>query len=112
MRNLILLIIIVVLAGAGYFAFQKLSSTQTPTPAPAQTVPSKITSEQAVASVKNLPEIQDYLKRVPNGKIEVDSGDESEYSVHVYEIKDGHTATFNWYSVNIKDGKVKPQFPQ
>lgn len=109
MRNLILLLSIVVILGAGYFAFQKLNP---PTPAPAQTASSKITPQQAVASVKNLPEVQDYLKAVPNGKIEMDSGDENEYNVHVYEIKDGHTATFNWYTVSIESGKVKPQFAQ
>lgn len=107
MRNLILLLSIVVILVAGYFAYQRLNPLPTP---PAQTASSKITPQQAVASVKNLPEVQDYLKFVPNGKIEVDNEDESGYNVHVYEIKDGHTATFNWYSVSVKDGNVKPQF--
>ncbi|MBI4039860.1 hypothetical protein HY389_00710, partial [Candidatus Daviesbacteria bacterium] len=61
--------------------------------------------------VKKLPEVQDYLKGVPSGKVEVDNESEGEYNVHVYEIKNGHTATFNWYLVSIKDGKVKEQFP-
>lgn len=92
-KRLILLIIIVILAGAGYFAFQKIS-------------PAKITTEQALEKVTNLPEVQDYLKRVPNGRVEVDNEDQGEYNIHVYEIKDDHTATFNWYRVSIKNGKV------
>ena len=64
----------------------------------------------AIENVKKLPEVQDYLKRVPNGKVEVDNELEGEYNVHVYEVKDGHTATFNWYRVSIKSGKVSSEF--
>lgn len=71
---------------------------------------SKITTEQARMVVQNLPEVQDYLKEVPNGKVEVDNEGEGEYNVHVYEVKNGHTATFNWYRVSIKSGEVSPQF--
>lgn len=111
MRNLILIVMVIVLVGAGYFAFQRQHSS-TPVVVPEQTGSSKITSAQAVKNVKNLPEVQDYLKRVPNGKIEVDNEGQGEYSVHVYEVKDGHTATFNWYRVSIESGKVEPQFNQ
>ena len=61
-------------------------------------------------NVKKLPEVQQYLKDVPNGKVEVDNEDEGEYNVHVYEVKNGHTATFNWYTVSIKSGKPEAQF--
>ncbi|RJQ27255.1 hypothetical protein C4577_01745, partial [Candidatus Parcubacteria bacterium] len=57
----------------------------------------KISRDLAVENVKKLPEVQDYLKRVPNGRVEVDNEREGEYNVHVYEVKNGHTATFNWY---------------
>lgn len=66
--------------------------------------------QQAVLNVKKLPEVQDYLKRVPNGRVEVDNELEGEYNVHVYEIKDGHTATFNWYRVSIKSGEIRSEF--
>lgn len=69
-----------------------------------------VTSKQAVENVKKLPEVQDYLKRVPNGRVEVDNELEGEYKVHVYEIKDGHTATFSWYRVSIKSGKIRLEF--
>ena len=62
-------------------------------------------------NVKKLPEVQEYLKNVPNGKVEVDNEMEGEYNVHVYEVKNGHTATFNWYRVSIKSGEVKSEFP-
>ncbi len=71
----------------------------------------KISRDLAVENVKKLPEVQEYLKNVPNGKIEVDNELEGEYNVHVYEVKNGHTATFNWYRVSIKSGEVKSEFP-
>lgn len=69
-----------------------------------------VTSKQAVENVKKLPEVQEYLKNVPNGRVEVDNKLEGEYNVHVYEIKDGHTATFNWYRVSIKSGQIRSEF--
>lgn len=70
----------------------------------------KISRNLAVENVKKLPEVQQYLKDVPNGKVEVDNEMEGEYNVHVYEVKDGHTATFNWYRVSIKSGEITPEF--
>lgn len=77
---------------------------------PIEIASTKISRELAVEKVKNLPEVQEYLKNVPNGKVEVDNEDEGEYNVHVYEVKNGHTATFNWYRVSIKSGEVRPEF--
>ncbi len=71
-----------------------------------------MSKKQAIANVKKLPEVQQYLKDVPKGKVEVDNEVEGQYNVHVYEVKNGHTATFNWYRVSIKDGKAEPQFTQ
>lgn len=70
----------------------------------------KISRQLAVDNVKKLPEVQEYLKDVPNGRVEVDNELEGEYNVHVYEVKDGHTATFNWYRVSIKSGEIRPEF--
>lgn len=106
MKNLILLILIVVFASAGYLVFQRIN----PTLEPEHTGSSKITAEQALEKVKGLSEVQQFLKDVPNGKVEVDNELEGKYNIHVYEIKDGHTATFNWYRVSIKSGEVKKEF--
>lgn len=95
MKYLFLLVLTVIVAGGIYYSSQK--------------IPSAISEQQAVDKVKSLSEVQDYLKRVPNGIVEVDNEVEGEYNVHVYEIKDGHTATFNWYRVNIKSGKLTPE---
>ena len=98
MKNLILIIII---ATAVYLGIQQLP----------EIISTKVSSNQAIENVKKLPEVQEFLKNVPNGRVEVDNELKGEYNVHVYEIKDGHTATFNWYRVSIKDGKPEAQFP-
>ncbi len=95
--KIIIAILILILAGIGYTAYQSGQS-------------GKITQQQAVTKVKALPQVQEYLKVVPNGKVEVDNEIEGDYNVHVYEVKDGHTATFNWYRVSIKSGEVKSEF--
>lgn len=69
-----------------------------------------MSKEDAVAKVKALPEIIDYLKRVPNGLVAVNGEEDNAYLVQVYEFKDGHTATFNWYTVNKSTRKVKKDF--
>lgn len=71
----------------------------------------KINRQLAVENVKKVPAVQEYLKNVPNGKVELDNELEGEYNVHVYEVKNGHTATFNWYRVSIKSGEVRSEFP-
>lgn len=71
----------------------------------------KISRDLAIENVKKLPEVQEYLKNVPEGIVEVDNELEGEYNVHVYEVKNGHTATFNWYRVSIKSGEVRSEFP-
>lgn len=91
----IVIIIFLVLVG-GYFIFQVGSI--------------KVSRHQAEENVKSRPEVQEYLKNAPNGRVEIDNELAGEYNVHVYEIKDGHTATFNWYRVSIKSGEVKSEF--
>ena len=102
----IIVVIFILLAAAGYFMLQN----GVPDSFPVEISSTKISRNLAIENVKKLPEVQDYLKRVPNGKVEVDNELEGEYNVHVYEVKDGHTATFNWYRVSIKSGKVSSEF--
>lgn len=66
--------------------------------------------EKAIAKVKELPEVINYLKRVPQAKVYVNGEDENAYMIQVYEIKDGHTATFNWYKVDKKTGTAEKEF--
>lgn len=70
----------------------------------------EISKEKAVTRVKALPEVLDYLKRVHNGQVMVNGEENNTYMVQVYEFKDNHTATFNWYSVNKTTGEVKKEF--
>lgn len=69
-----------------------------------------VSKEQATAKVKSLPEVVDYLKRVPNGIISVNGEEDNAYLVQVYEFKNDHTATFNWYKVNKTTGEIEKQF--
>lgn len=56
----------------------------------------------AVAKVSALPEVVEYLRTVPSGRVVLDHEDRetNSYIIHVYEIIDNHTATFNWYTVD------------
>ena len=103
-----IIIIAALILTLGYFAFQK--ATPLLLNQLAEVGSTKISRSLAVENVKKLPEVQGYLKEVPNGKVEVDNEEEGEYNVHVYEVKNGHTATFNWYHVSIKSGQAQPQF--
>ncbi len=104
--KLLIPVILIVVIAAGYLALQN----GIPDQFFPEILSTKVSSSQAVENVKSRPEVQDYLKRVPNGRVEADNQSEGEYKVHVYEIKDGHTATFNWYYVSIKSGEVRPEF--
>ena len=67
------------------------------------------TRAQAIAKVKTQSEVMNYLKRVPQGLIEIDNQENNSYLIHVYEVKNGHTATFNWYRVDKITGEVKKE---
>lgn len=69
-----------------------------------------IPEDEAIAKIKSLPEVVDYLKRVPGGLILVNGGDDNTYMIQVYEFKNGNTATFNWYNVDKTTGVVEKQF--
>lgn len=101
----VIVVIFIVLAAAGYYVLQN----GIPDNIPIEILSTKINRKLAVENVKKLPEVQEYLKEVPNGKVEVDNELAGEYNVHVYEVKNGHTATFNWYRVGIKSGEVRSE---
>lgn len=69
-----------------------------------------VSEEEAVTRVKALPEVINHLKRVPNGLVLINGEEDNAYMIQVYEFKNGHTATFNWYKVNKTTGKVEKQF--
>ena len=71
-----------------------------------------ITKEKAAQLVQSLDEVKKYLVTVPNAIIEFDheSKDKTVWVIHVYEAKDGHTATFNWFDVNKQSGQIIKEF--
>lgn len=85
-----------------FYMFNSLKFTDAPT--------AQVTKGEAIAKVKLLSEVADYLKRVPNGLVAVNGEEDNWYLVQVYEIVNGHTATFNWYNVNKTTGTVEKQF--
>lgn len=82
----------------------------------------QITEERAVAIVSARPEVKRFLQGIKSAKrkgvtaqIEFDRKEGADLVVHVYEFvpddaESGHTATFNWYHVNSKTGKVSTEF--
>ncbi len=70
----------------------------------------KVTKEEVIAKVRALPEVKEYLTRVPKGLVSINGEEDATYMVQVYEVKDEHTATFNWYTVNKATGEVEKEF--
>lgn len=75
------------------------------------------TEDQARNLVAQQPEVAQFIKdlAVQKKKVHIDVApeDAGSYSVHVYEVVDdgdgmAHTATFAWYKVDRKTGKVSP----
>ena len=95
-----------------YFSKNKVEiANQTPQ-IPQVTVELDISPDEAVAQVRGLAEVKSYLENVPNALVDLESADDetNTYLIHVYEIKDGYTATFNWYTVDKKTGKITAEF--
>ncbi len=69
-----------------------------------------ITKLQAENLVKNLSEVRLYLIDGPNRIVETTGPNDYQWLVHVYEIVDDHTTTFNWYEVSQKTGKITKTF--
>jgi len=93
--------------------FPEIEVSQTETPGHA--------SQSAVDSVKNLPDVKEWLSLFsePDGSspktggkpiIELGSENENTYFIRAYEITSDHTTTFNWYEVNKKNGDITPEF--
>ena len=95
-----------------YFSKTKDEAASQAPQIPQATFVESISEEGAIGKVWELEAVKSYFQEVPNAVIEVDSKDEetNTYLVHVYEIKDGHTATFNWYTVNKKNGEITAEF--
>lgn len=83
---------------------------------PASSGAEPVSAEQALRLVSREPKVQAFAKRLKAaGKkvhIELDPSEEHDYVVHVYELVEGtgdmpgHTATFGWYGVDRKTGKI------
>lgn len=73
-----------------------------------------VTQDQAVFLVKNLDSVKAYLQRVPQGIVEFDHEDRinGSWVIHVYEVANGHTATFNWFNVSKTDGTISTELSQ
>ncbi len=75
---------------------------------------------KAIAIVCQRKEIKEWIKELDvarktnraTGKAAFDVSDHkgNVYTVQVFENRPDHTATFNWYEVDIKTGKVTAQF--
>ncbi len=73
-----------------------------------------VTAEVAERTVASLPEVQSYAQTLAQSgaKATITAEDAGEtWNVHIYEIvQDGdssHTATFGWYTVDKKTGRVE-----
>lgn len=95
-----------------YFSKNKVETPNQKPQIPQAAVEEDIPPNEAIVKVRKLAEVEGYLEQVPNARVEVDSTDQetNTYLVHVYEIKNGHTATFNWYTVNKKTGEITAEF--
>lgn len=81
-----------------------------------------VSAKQAVAMIEALPDVKKWaaaIKKLNTPKntahVELDRTEGGEHIVHVFEMvmdtpDEGHTATFNWYHVNIKTGKISKEF--
>lgn len=80
----------------------------------------KISESRALDLVMAMPEVKEFFKTVKKSNlakptIDLDRKEGNNYVVHVYEVvTDGpdssHTATKNWYYVNINTGKITKEF--
>ena len=89
---------------------------------PAAKAAGKVSEAQACAMIARRPEVRAWKRQIAAAKsrgvsphIELDRTEGGEHVVHVYEdVPDGdgssHTATFNWYYVNQRNGKMRKEF--
>lgn len=69
-----------------------------------------LSENEVIEKVKSLSEVEDYLKKVPSAQILRNGETINSYLIQVFEVKNGHTATFNWYEVDKTTGEVKKEF--
>ena len=73
---------------------------------------SQAETKEAIAAVKNLPEVKDFFKQVPQGHIGAEAEGHKQYSVQVFEnVDNDHNTTFGWYSYDAKNHKVSVESP-
>jgi hypothetical protein len=65
-----------------------------------------VLKETALKLVQRYPAVIQFMRNVHGAIIEVDSESSDAYRIHVYEIKDGHTATQGWYAVIKASGQI------
>src|SRR3989338_8732009 len=74
----------------------------------------KITREEALVKIKNLPEVQEFVRLLfpKQARFEVEDWD-TDWAVHVFELVVGensvHRATLNWYRVDKQTGVVEKE---
>lgn len=100
----------------------KVSSAKAKKPGSGAPSRGQVSGKQAVAMIEALPDVKKWaaaIKKLNTPKntahVELDRTEGGEHIVHVFEMvmdtpDEGHTATFNWYHVNIKSGKISKEF--
>ncbi|SRR5258708_36454825 len=74
-----------------------------------------ITKSQALNIVNNLPEVKNFLVEMKQAKQPVITRavqDGTNWSVQIAENHSDHLATFNWYTIDACNAKVKCSFTQ
>lgn len=98
-----------------FWALSLYLSNSKPVPSPTLTPSSpniNLDEKRALELVKTRKDVQDYMNKIPNAQIAIDHFDEetNSYVIHVFEVKNGHTNTFNWYDVNKLTGTITAEF--
>lgn len=72
-----------------------------------------ISENEAFKIISEQSEVKEYLEKVPKAEITLDHFDQetNSYIFQIFEVKDGHTNTYNWYEVNKESGELKRMFP-
>lgn len=108
MRKMTKKIVACVMAASVAAVSPGVTSLQENTSIEAQAARKKLTKKQARKKVvkylkKNKIWNKDYY-------LEYDHKSGNKYVFHYYEMMSDHTATVNWYDVNIRTGKITPEF--
>lgn len=126
-KILIAALVLIILIAGGFFAWQyfgapkEIGVTSNGKEKEATIIDKDI--GKAVELVRGLPEVKEWLalfsgsegtSPTTGGKpaVEFDHKEGDKYMVHAYEVvpTDGHTATFNWYTVDLVMGEIRNFF--